>query len=101
MNQLEVVCLGGKGGCRRNDGPRGRRVVQLLRARDVQRELGISRTTIWRLVKAGEFPPPLRITSKVIAWRKSDIEEWQEQLADKCVDDALTLPARSPNPLTH
>ncbi|MYA50323.1 MAG: AlpA family phage regulatory protein [Chloroflexi bacterium] len=41
--------------------------MQLLRVKDVERELGISRTTIWRLVKAGAFPPPLRITSKAIA----------------------------------
>ena len=57
--------------------------MQLLRVKDVERELGISRTTIWRLVKAGVFPPPLRITSKAIAWRRSDIEAWQEQLAEK------------------
>lgn len=57
--------------------------MQLLRVKDVERELGISRTTIWRLVKAGVFPPPLRITSKAIAWRRSDIEAWQEQLTEK------------------
>ena len=57
--------------------------MQLLRVKDVERELGISRTTIWRLVKAGAFPTPLRITSKAIAWRRSDIEAWQEQLAEK------------------
>ncbi len=57
--------------------------MQLLRVKDVEQELGISRTTIWRLVKAGVFPPPLRITSKAIAWRRSDIEAWQEQLAEK------------------
>ena len=57
--------------------------MQLLRVKDIERELRISRTTIWRLVKAGTFPPPLRITSKAIAWRRSDIEAWQEQLAEK------------------
>lgn len=57
--------------------------MQLLRVKDVERELGISRTTIWRLVKAGAFPRPLRITSKAIAWRRFDIEAWQEQLAEK------------------
>ena len=57
--------------------------MQLLRVKDVERELGISRTTIWRLVKAGAFPPPLRITSKAIAWRRSDIEAWQEQLVER------------------
>ena len=57
--------------------------MQLLRVKDVERELGISRTTIWRLVKAGTFPPPLRITPKAIAWRRLDIEAWQEQLAEK------------------
>ena len=57
--------------------------MRLMRAKEVQQELGISRTTIWRLVKAGVFPAPLRITSKTIAWRKSDIEAWQEQLVNQ------------------
>lgn len=58
-------------------------MMRLLRVKEVEQELGISRTTIWRLVKAGAFPPPLRITSKAIAWRQSDILAWQEQLAEK------------------
>ncbi|MDE2802026.1 MAG: AlpA family phage regulatory protein [Chloroflexota bacterium] len=56
-----------------------------MRVREVEKTLGISRSTIWRLVKAGTFPPPLRITSKAIAWRKSDIEAWQQQLAEQAV----------------
>ena len=50
--------------------------MQLLRVKDIEQELRISRTTTWWLVKVGAFPPPLRIAPKAIAWRRSDIEAW-------------------------
>lgn len=35
-----------------------------------------SRTHIWRLVKAGKFPAPIRIGENRVAWRLSTVEEW-------------------------
>lgn len=38
--------------------------------------LPISPSTLWRLIKAGSFPKPVRLSSKVVAWRASDITAW-------------------------
>lgn len=38
-----------------------------------------SRTTAWRLVRAGELPKPIRISRGRIGWRHSDIAAWQAQ----------------------
>jgi prophage regulatory protein len=38
--------------------------------------LSISRTSIYRMVARGEFPPPIRLTSRSIGWRKSVVKTW-------------------------
>jgi prophage regulatory protein len=37
---------------------------------------GLSRTTIWRLQKTGEFPKAVRISPGRIAWRASEVTAW-------------------------
>jgi len=38
--------------------------------------LGLSRGTIWRMVRRGEFPPPLQLSPRRIGWRRSTVERW-------------------------
>src|SRR3954467_3428739 len=47
-----------------------------LRDAEVRNRTGLSRTTRWRLVRAGKFPKPVRLTEHAIGWRESAIEEW-------------------------
>jgi len=35
-----------------------------------------SASTLWRKVKTGEFPEPIRISSHITAWRMGDIRLW-------------------------
>jgi len=35
-----------------------------------------SASTLWRKVKTGEFPKPIRISSHITAWRMGDIRSW-------------------------
>lgn len=37
--------------------------------------MGWGRTTAWRKVKDGSFPPPMKI-GRAIRWRKVDVEEF-------------------------
>jgi prophage regulatory protein len=34
------------------------------------------RSTVWRWVHRGIFPPPLRFGLRKLAWRASDIKRW-------------------------
>lgn len=53
---------------------------------------GLSRTTAWRLQKAGDFPPPVRVSPGRVSWRESDIVAWSGALTPRsCVP-----PSRSP-----
>jgi len=51
-------------------------VACILRAPDVRRLTGLSRTTIWRMVRKGEFPVPRRLSTNAIGWIASDVEAW-------------------------
>lgn len=49
-----------------------------LRIGAVMRITGLGRSTIYRLMADEEFPPPVRLTKRVIAWRRSDLERWSD-----------------------
>lgn len=48
----------------------------LLRDKEVARMIGVSRGTLWRMVKAGLFPPPIRVGLRAVRWRLSEVLEW-------------------------
>ena len=46
-----------------------------LREKQVLELLPVSRSTLWRWVKAGTFPPPVKLSPGVTVWRASDVFE--------------------------
>ena len=57
--------------------------MAIMRMDEVVQALQISRTTLWRRVRAGQFPPPLRLGgagSRAIGWRRTDVERWVDEL---------------------
>ena len=38
-----------------------------------------SAATLWRKVKAGTFPQPLKLSARVTAWRVGDVRAWLQQ----------------------
>ncbi|WP_090268451.1 helix-turn-helix transcriptional regulator [Pseudomonas panipatensis] len=53
---------------------------RFLRFGAVAEMIGISRSTIWRLEHEGKFPKRVRIGSKCVAWRLSDLNSWMSSL---------------------
>jgi prophage regulatory protein len=49
---------------------------KFLRLPAVQALVPYSRSTIYRLVASGEFPAPIRLGSRAVAWRSGSIESW-------------------------
>jgi len=35
-----------------------------------------SSATLWRKVKSGEFPAPVKLSARITAWRVEDLREW-------------------------
>lgn len=39
-----------------------------------------SAPTLWRKVKAGTFPAPVKLSARCTAWRVEDVRAWMESL---------------------
>jgi len=50
--------------------------MKVLRMKDVIAKLGLSRSTIYNLINAGDFPPSFRLHKQSVGWLESDIDEW-------------------------
>ena len=52
---------------------------RMMRIPEIIQVTGLSSATIWRRVKAGDFPSPVRLGSmatRSIGWRESEVEGW-------------------------
>ena len=55
----------------------------ILRTPTVLVMIGLSRTSLWRRVRAGNFPGPVRLggaESRAAGWHREDVEMWLEAL---------------------
>lgn len=53
---------------------------QLLTLKDVTRITAISKSKIYRDVKTGDFPSPLRLGGNCVRWNSNDVFSWIEKL---------------------
>ena len=37
-----------------------------------------SHATLWRKVKSGEFPSPVKLSQRITAWKVEDVRKWLE-----------------------
>jgi prophage regulatory protein len=54
---------------------------RILRVSAIVAKVGLSRTTIWRLVKAGEFPQPIELATRARGWFDHEIDNYLEARA--------------------
>jgi prophage regulatory protein len=52
---------------------------RLIGRKEVLILIGISNATLWRWIKAGRFPAPMKIGKKKVAWRSSVLATWIAQ----------------------
>ena len=50
--------------------------IKLLRLNDVILQVGMKRSWIFQQVKDGNFPKPIKLSERAVAWYASDIEDW-------------------------
>jgi prophage regulatory protein len=51
---------------------------KLLRRPEVETRTGLSRSTLYDWMKKGEFPQPVKLGTRLVAWREGDIAAWLE-----------------------
>lgn len=55
----------------------------LYRIHDVIQITTLSKTTIYRLIKEGSFPKPIRISRMRVGWREGDIQSFVSACSTK------------------
>jgi prophage regulatory protein len=48
----------------------------LLRRNQVQTRTGLARSTLYALVARRQFPAPVTLTGKAVAWVAEDVDRW-------------------------
>ncbi len=48
----------------------------LLTRREVERRTGLSRSTLYRKMREGTFPVPLKVSERAVRWRERDIRAY-------------------------
>ena len=56
--------------------------MRFLRPRQVLEMIGVSRTTLWRMVQAGVFPRPVCITERNRGYLLESVEAWMRARAE-------------------
>jgi len=57
--------------------------IELIRASELRRLLGISESTLWRMRQRGEIPAPIYLSARIIAWEKQVISDWIKERRNK------------------
>ena len=54
-----------------------REALKILRRKQLEARLGLSRSTIYSKVAAGELPPPIQLGSgRAVGWIEGEIDQW-------------------------
>lgn len=64
-----------------------------FRASELRERTGLSQSTIYEMVAAGTFPPPIKIGPRVVAWPSNYIDAWFRSRVE-----AVAMPARAASP---
>lgn len=51
---------------------------RIMRRPEVESRTGLSRSTIYQWMKDGQFPQPVKLGARLVAWRESDVNAWLE-----------------------
>jgi prophage regulatory protein len=52
---------------------------QIVKRPAVEAATGLSRSSLYRLAAAGQFPRPIRLGPRAVGWRADEIAAWIEQ----------------------
>ena len=55
------------------------RMNRLLRRKEVEQMVSLSRASIYRLADTGDFPHPIRVGPRAVRWSLRDIEQWTSE----------------------
>jgi prophage regulatory protein len=52
--------------------------MRFLRFKELRQRVGLSRTSIWRLERKGQFPCRRQLSDNTVAWLEDEVDEWMQ-----------------------
>lgn len=49
---------------------------RLIRRKEVQTKTGLGASSIYAMMKQGDFPKPITLSERRVAWIESEIDQW-------------------------
>lgn len=49
---------------------------KVLRVREVGSRVGVSKATLYRMIKSGRFPKPINVGARAVGWRTEEVDAW-------------------------
>jgi prophage regulatory protein len=60
-------------------------MIRLMRLNELTSVTGLKRSAIYARIRVGDFPPPVLIGQRAVAWRESEVETWiSDRPTKKC-----------------
>ena len=53
---------------------------RFMRMREVTERLGVTRVTVYKLIKCDGFPPPIKLGGASV-WRSDRVSEWMDRVS--------------------
>lgn len=50
--------------------------MYIIGFKKLQRVVGLSRTTLWRMVRSKTFPAPRNFGTRCVAWKTIEVDKW-------------------------
>lgn len=51
----------------------------IIRPKNLMKLIGVSRSTLWRMEKAGKLPAKVIISDRICGWKQAEIESWLDE----------------------
>lgn len=56
--------------------------IQFLRLPTVQARTGLSKSELYRRMRAGTFPRTVPLGARAVAWRSDEVHDWMTRIQD-------------------
>lgn len=61
--------------------------IRLIRFREVLTMTGLSRSSLYRFIEENQFPPPVQLGGRAVAWVEGEVQEWiAQRITNRRVD---------------
>ncbi len=50
--------------------------TRIYRRPDVEKLIGLSRSTLYAMMAEGSFPKPVKLGKRAVGWREGDVHDW-------------------------